>query len=68
LGVVVTPFLSVSKLGVYTLKLFKEGAWRYLHLDDRLPCSPSRAPQYCSCKDSNQARHAVLLPCLYFLR
>ncbi|CAN0350080.1 unnamed protein product, partial [Scytosiphon promiscuus] len=33
-----------SDKGVYTLKLFKEGAWRYLHVDDRLPCSPSRAP------------------------
>ncbi|CAN0377099.1 unnamed protein product, partial [Ectocarpus sp. 13 AM-2016] len=29
--------------GIYTLKLFKEGAWRYIHVDDRLPCSPPPA-------------------------
>ncbi|CAM9401616.1 unnamed protein product [Pylaiella littoralis] len=40
--------------GIYTLKLFKEGAWRYLHVDDRLPCSPTRAPHFCSSQDPNQ--------------
>ncbi|CAM9813680.1 unnamed protein product [Ectocarpus fasciculatus] len=44
-----------SDKGIYTLKLFKEGAWRYLHVDDRLPCSPSRTPHYCCLKDPNQA-------------
>ncbi|CAN0239494.1 unnamed protein product, partial [Ectocarpus sp. 12 AP-2014] len=45
-----------SDKGVYTLKLFKEGAWRYIHVDDRLPCSPSRTQHYCCSKDPNQAR------------
>ncbi|CAN0425338.1 unnamed protein product, partial [Ectocarpus sp. 12 AP-2014] len=45
-----------SDKGVYTLKLFKEGAWRYIHVDDRLPCSPSRTQHYCCSKNPNQAR------------
>lgn len=45
----------IYQAGIYTLKLFKEGAWRYLHVDDRLPCSPSRAPHFCSSKEPNQA-------------
>eukprot|EP00903_Cladosiphon_okamuranus_P006243 g6128.t1 len=43
-----------SNKGIFTIKLFKEGTWRYLHVDDRLPCSPSRAPHFCSSNDPNQ--------------
>ncbi|CAM9802127.1 unnamed protein product, partial [Ascophyllum nodosum] len=45
--------------GLYTLKLFKEGSWRYLHVDDCLPCWPLGDPYYCSCKDPNQARQTT---------
>lgn len=47
---------SCLPAGIYTVKLFKEGSWRYLHLDDRLPCWPLRDYYYSSCKDPNQAR------------
>jgi hypothetical protein len=30
--------------GVYTLKFWKRGAWRYVHIDDRVPCGRSGAP------------------------
>lgn len=52
----IVPIWYCLPKGIYTLKLFKEGSWRYLHVDDRLPCSPSRALQFCSCRDPNQAR------------
>lgn len=58
LGTKQCPFVSQWQ-GVYTLKLFKEGAWRYLHVDDRLPCSPSRTPHYCCSQDPNQARRLL---------
>ncbi|CAN0091016.1 unnamed protein product, partial [Sphacelaria rigidula] len=44
--------------GIYTLKLFKEGSWRYLHIDDQIPCHPSGAPLFGKCKDPNQARQS----------
>ena len=27
--------------GLYTLKFYKAGHWRYVHMDDRIPCRPS---------------------------
>lgn len=58
---------SANPAGIYTLKLFKEGAWRYLHVDDRLPCSPSRAPHFCSSKDPNQVRPPIIRGCVFLL-
>lgn len=33
--------------GIFTLKFFKAGAWRYIHIDDRIPCRPSGKVNYC---------------------
>ncbi|CAM9720161.1 unnamed protein product, partial [Discosporangium mesarthrocarpum] len=40
--------------GIYTIKIFKEGAWRYMHVDDCLPCSQAGALHYCHPMDLNQ--------------
>ncbi len=32
--------------GIYTLKFFKQGQWRYVHVDDRIPCDKKDRPIY----------------------
>ncbi|CAM9799098.1 unnamed protein product, partial [Choristocarpus tenellus] len=40
--------------GLFTLKLFKEGQWRYMHLDDCFPCSYAGMLHYFTNKKSRQ--------------
>lgn len=40
--------------GIYTLKYFKAGQWRYVHIDDRLPCTKGGKVYYARCKDMNE--------------
>jgi hypothetical protein len=28
-----------ADIGLYTLKFYKQGAWRYVHIDDAVPCT-----------------------------
>ncbi|KAJ8611383.1 hypothetical protein CTAYLR_006499 [Chrysophaeum taylorii] len=32
--------------GLYTVKFYKCGKWRYVHVDDRIPCTRSGTPHY----------------------
>jgi hypothetical protein len=32
--------------GIYTLKFWKDGAWRYVHIDDQIPCRFDGKPLY----------------------
>jgi len=36
-----------ASIGLYTLKFCKAGKWRYVHIDDRIPCRPSGTPNFC---------------------
>jgi len=38
---------SYAELGVYTFKFSKAGKWRYVHIDDRIPCRQSGAINFC---------------------
>ena len=40
--------------GIYTLKFSKAGMWRYVHIDDRIPCNPSGKAHYAKSKDPNE--------------
>jgi hypothetical protein len=40
--------------GIYTLKFFKAAKWRYVHIDDRLPCTKGGKIYYARCKDMNE--------------
>eukprot|EP01041_Mallomonas_annulata_P011157 gene11157-23318_t len=33
--------------GIYTIKFCKNGKWRYVHIDDRIPCRQSGAIHFC---------------------
>lgn len=50
--------------GIYTLKIYKEGQWRYVHIDDRIPCSRRGTPLYVRCQNSNET-WALLLEKAY---
>ena len=32
--------------GLYTVKIFKEGRWRYVHIDDTIPCDMAGVPLF----------------------
>jgi hypothetical protein len=40
--------------GIYTLKISKTGKWRYVHVDDRVPCNRSGHPHYARGKNVNE--------------
>eukprot|EP00753_Platysulcus_tardus_P015043 PLAT4738.1.p2 GENE.PLAT4738.1~~PLAT4738.1.p2 ORF type:complete len:574 (-),score=302.24 PLAT4738.1:105-1790(-) len=40
--------------GIYTLKFNKDGIWRYVHIDDRIPCDRGGKPLYAKGKDPNE--------------
>jgi hypothetical protein len=49
-------FLSERHLhsrGIYTVRLFYQGSWRYTHLDDRIPCDTDGVPLYSRHADAN---------------
>ncbi len=39
--------------GLYTLKLFKEGRWRYVHVDDTIPCDMAGQPLFSKSSNPN---------------
>merc|ERR1719181_902236 len=43
-----------KKYGIYTVKFSKAGIWRYVHVDDRIPCSKCGKPQYARSLDPNE--------------
>ena len=40
--------------GLYTLKFYKSGRWRYVHIDDRMPCRQSGTINYCRNGNPNE--------------
>lgn len=40
--------------GIYTLKFSKNGKWRYVHIDDRIPCDRAGKPLFAHGKDLNE--------------
>ena len=51
MGVYPPLFHYYRKRGVYVFRFFKEFAWRYVIIDDRIPCfSYNKKPLFASCK------------------
>lgn len=42
---------AMWKKGIYTVKFFKAGKWRYVHVDDRIPCDRSGRPHFARSPD-----------------
>lgn len=40
--------------GMYTIKFFKEGKWRYVHIDDRIPCTLSNKVNFSRNRNPNE--------------
>ena len=40
--------------GLYTLKFYKNGRWRYVHIDDRMPCRQSGTVNFCRNGNPNE--------------
>jgi len=40
--------------GIYTVRFFKNGKWKHVSIDDRIPCSPTGKPLYARCKEPHQ--------------
>lgn len=43
-----------AKSGLYTIKFYKAGSWRYVHIDDRIPCRQSGKVNYCRNINKNE--------------
>eukprot|EP00736_Rhodelphis_marinus_P002744 Rmarinus@m.9918 len=43
-----------KKYGIYCLKIYKEGAWVDVIIDDVIPCGPGGKPLYSRCRDPNE--------------
>jgi hypothetical protein len=43
-----------SSRGLYTLKFFKAGKWRYVHIDDHIPCRQSGKTHFCRNVNPNE--------------
>lgn len=40
--------------GLYTIKFYINGEWRYIHLDDRIPCTPAMDYLYAHSRNKNE--------------
>jgi len=40
--------------GIYTIRFFKNGRWKYVNIDDRIPCGPTGQPLYCRAKEASE--------------
>ena len=43
-----------AKKGIYTFKFYKAGSWRYVHIDDRIPCRQSGRVHYARNENPNE--------------
>ena len=43
-----------ARFGIYTFKFYKAGAWRYVHVDDRIPCRQSGRVNFARNEDPNE--------------
>ncbi|KAH8052659.1 calcium-dependent cysteine-type endopeptidase [Aureococcus anophagefferens] len=46
---------ALWKKGIYTVKFFKAGKWRYVHVDDKIPCDRGGRPHFARSCDANEA-------------
>ena len=46
--------------GIYTVKFFKMGKWRYVHIDDFIACRPSGKVHFCKNKNPNETYAMVI--------
>jgi hypothetical protein len=53
-----------AKNGIYTFKFYKAGSWRYVHIDDRIPCRQSGRVHFARNEDPNET-FAMLLEKAY---
>lgn len=55
LGVYPPLFHMYRKKGLYVFRFFKEFSWKYVIIDERLPCKKSTGrPLYGSCKEIHE--------------
>lgn len=54
----VVSSLQASR-GLYTVKFYKGGCWRYVHVDDRMPCGRSGTLLYARSTDPNETWVAI---------
>lgn len=40
--------------GMYTIRFFKNGKWKHVSIDDRIPCGPTGKPLYARCQSPHQ--------------
>ena len=40
--------------GIYTIRFFKNGRWKYVNIDDRIPCGPTGQPLYARAKEPHE--------------
>jgi len=40
--------------GIYTIRFYKNGKWKHVTIDDRIPCGPTGKPLYGTCRDPRQ--------------
>ena len=45
---------AMWKRGIYTVKFFKAGKWRYVHVDDKIPCDRGGRPHFARSPDPNE--------------
>lgn len=45
---------AMWKRGIYTVKFFKSGKWRYVHVDDKIPCDRAGRPHFARSPDPNE--------------
>ena len=50
---IVSDKLAASH-GIYTVKFYKNGKWRYVHVDDKIPCRPSGRANFCRNLNPNE--------------
>jgi len=46
--------------GLYTCKFFKAGRWRYVHVDDRVPCTRAGAPLYSTSPEAGDVLCSII--------
>lgn len=45
---------AYPKEGVYQCRFYKNGEWKFVTIDDRIPCGSSGKPFFASCRDPNE--------------
>ena len=49
-----------ADLGMYVMRFYKDGEWKYVIVDDRIPCNDEGTPIFARCKDPNETWVMIL--------